>query len=356
MPMEDIFEQQVLTAFVNRNIEDEANANDGGENRAFFGQQIAPLVDVNSRVTRIRVSDVLPYGLGQFKAPDATPPLFKTKPKLREMLIELVDLDEMERFVGTEWQRLTSGDPAIARGALLSLTTRLRIMQLRNDRLTEWMRWQAFKGAMTVTYPDGGTLTIDYGFDGSHLPTASTPWTTLNAADPLGDLFAWSQVGADDAGQYYRNVHLNTTTWRLLVYNATIRSYLSALGRSIMLPTRADIAALMREGTSNFEILDAGYLPENATNRRLTKFIPDNRVLITTDYVLGGQRIADVANGQVLVGGGTDAGAGPPVPRVGPQSEIISNPFSKNVFRRQASSRMVRIYIPEALLYATVGA
>jgi hypothetical protein len=109
----------------------------------------------------------------------------------------------------------------------------------------------------------------------------------------------------------------------------------------------------MREGTSNFELLDSGYLPAGATNRRLTKFLPDNRVLMTTSYVLGGERIADVADGPVLV---NIPGQEAPVARQGMQSEIISNKYSKNVFRRQASARVVRIYFPEAFLYATVGA
>jgi Phage major capsid protein E len=353
MTMLDIWESAAVTAVVRRNIEEQANANDGGENRQFFGQNIAPLVGVNARTTRIRIADVLPYGLGQFKAPDASPPMFKTKPTLKEQVIELVLLEEMERFTSEEWLLLNADDASIAQGARLSLVDRMRIMQLRNERLTEWMRWSAFKGSLAITYPDGGTITVDYGFATSHLPTAGTAWTDLTNSDPLADMYAWTQVGADDAGRYYSIVHLNTVTWRLVQYNAKVKSYLGALGRQIMLPTRSDLQQLMREGTSNFEILDAGYLPTNATNRRLTKFLPDNRILMTTDYVLDGERIADVADGQVLVGG--DTGSAPDA-RAGFQTEVIGNPFTKNVFRRAASARIPRLYFPEAFLYATVGA
>jgi len=353
MPMEDVFEQTVITRLVKMNIEEQANRNDGGENRQFFGSRIAPLAPVQDTITRIRVSDVLPYGLGQFKAPDATPPLFKTIPTLREQVIELVLLDEMERFTGEEWRKLTSNDTAIARGSKLSLIDRMRIMQLRNERLTEWMRWQAFKGTLVCTYADGGQITVDYGFTSGHLPTAGTAWTDTTNADPVEDLYAWSQVGADDAGQYYSIAHMNSQTWRLVIRNLKIRAYLSQLGRSIMLPTRDDLQQLMREGTANFEILDSGYLPIGATNRRLTKFLPDNRVLLTTQYNLDGDNIADVADGQVAVGGNVGEA---PVWRQGPQSELIANPWTKNVFRRQASARMVRIFRPEAFLYATVGA
>lgn len=353
MALLDVFDQQAITSVVRRNIEEEANANDGGEDRAFIGADLLPLTSVQSRTARISIADVLPYGMGQFKAPDATPPLFKTKPTLKEKVFELVLLEEMERFGGEEWIRLNSNDPMIARGAMLSLVQRLRIMVHRNDLLTEFMRWEALKGQLTVVYPDGDPLTIDYGLDVTHKPTATTAWTDLVNADPLSDLFAWSAIGAKDCGRYYTDVYLNTVTWRLVVYNEKIRSYLSALGRSIMLPTRADLQALMREGTANFHINDSGYLADGATDHSLTKFLPDNRLLLTPGGTLFGNRIGDVADGQVLVGG--DTGSAPAITQ-GFQTEVIANPFSKNVFRRAASARIPRIYFPEALLYATVGA
>jgi hypothetical protein len=355
MAMLDLFDQQALTEVIRRNIEEETNANDGGEDRAFIGASFAPLVSVASRTARIAVADVEPYGMGQFKSPDATPPLFKPKPRYEERLYELVELDEMERFLGTEWMLLNSSDPLIARGAILSLVERLRIMLSRNDLLPEWMRWEAVKGVLSIDYPDGSTQVIDYGMDPSHQPvlTGTDVWTDHTNSDPLGDLFAWSAIGAVDAGRYYNTVYLNSVTWRHLVYNENIRSYLSALGRSIMLPTTTDMQALMREGTGNFILNDSGYLPDGATTHELTKFIPDNRVLLTPGNTLFGNRIMDVADGQVLVGG--DTGAAPTI-RQGYQTEVIANPFSKNVFRRAASARIPRIYFPEAFLYATVGA
>jgi len=353
MALLDLFDQQAVTAVVRRNIEDEATANDGGEDRTFIGASIAPLTPVQSRTARVAVADVLPYGMGQFKAPDATPALMKPRPTLKEKIYELVLLEEMERFTGEEWIKLNSNDPLIARGALLDLVSRLRIMLHRNDLLTEWMRWQAFKGTLAVTYPDGGTLTIDYGIPLTHKPSATTAWTNHTTSDPIGDLFAWSAIGAQDAGRYYNTVYLNSVTWRHLVYNENVRGYLSALGRSIMLPTSSDLQALMREGTANFVINDSGYLDENATNHTLTKFLPDNRILLTPGNTLFGNRIADVADGQVLTGG--DTGSAPAINQ-GYQTEIIANPFSKNVFRRAASARIPRIYFPEAFLYASVGA
>jgi hypothetical protein len=352
----------LLTATVKRNIEDESAASPGSAQRgfdpgtpqsfAFYGANIAPSVSIQSRASRMRISDVNPYGLGQFKAKDASPPLWKTQPKVREEAIELVLLEEMERFGGEEWMLLNSTDPRIQAGAALSLVDRLSIMFKRNDRLTEWMRWQAFKGGFSVTFPDGGTEVYDYQFSASHLPTAGIAWTDHVNSDPVEDIFAWQQVGADDAGQYYPNVHLNSNTLRDVQLNEKIAGTLSSYGRTIMRPTLADINSLMRQGT-NWQIIDEGYLPDNATNRRLTKFLPDNRVLLTTTYQLFGTNIADVADGQVLVGG--DGNTAPSIAQ-GIQSEVMTNPFTKNTFRRVASARMVRLYWPEAFLYAATGA
>lgn len=350
--LQDFFDQIVLTKLVRRNIEEEAAQNSGGENRDFFGANIAPLTPVQARQIKVRIAGIDAYGLGQFKAPDATPPLTKAKPTLVERVYELVQLEEMERFTGEEWMLLNSDDERIQAGAMLSLVQRNTRLQARNNRLTEKMRWDAFKGTLTVTYPEGGDEVIDYGFTNDQLPSAGTGWTDTVNSDPVADLRAWSAVGADLLGAYYSIVHLNTNTWYLITRNQKIRSYLSSLGRSIMLPTRADLQQLMREGTSNFEIIDAGYLPEGATSRLLTKFIPDNRVLVTSSYVVNGQRIAEVPDGQVLVGGST--GVAPDI-RQGMQSEILVEPFSKNVFTRQASARMVILNLPEAFLYASVG-
>lgn len=350
--LEDFFDQIVLTRLVRRNIETTSQQDTGGERRTFFGATIAPLVPVQARSIKVRIADIDGFGLGQLKAPDGTPPLTKAKPSLIERVYELAQLEEMERFTGEEWMLLTSSDEAIARGAMLSLTQRMTRLQARNERLTEKMRWDAFKGTLALDYSDGGELVVDYGFTGDQLPSAGTDWTDTVNSDPVADLRAWSQVGADLVGVYYSIVHLNTNTWYLITRNQKIRSYLSSLGRSIMLPTRADLQQLMREGTSNFEIIDSGYLPEGATSFGLTKFIPDNRALLTTSYVVDGERIAETADGQVLVGGATGQA---PDTRQGVQSEILVEPFSKNVFRRQASARMVILNRPEAFLYAEVG-
>lgn len=356
MPALDLWESsEALTTLVKRRKEDRSRQNDGDEQRGRIGDRIAPLVPVDDVVTRLRILDLPPAGLGQLKAPDATPALFKPKAAVSERVIELVLLEEMERFPVTEWQLLQSSDEEIAKRAKLNLVERLGIFVARNENLTEKLRWDAFKGGqLTLTYPTGDTLPIDYGFPAGHTPVAGTAWTDTTNADIIEDIYAWATVGANDAGRYYTKIHLNSNTWRLVIKNEKIKAYLSSLGRSILLPTEADVKTLLRSGEgTEFILNDAGYVPEAEAGYARTKFLPDNRVLFTTDYTIDGTRIADVADGLVAV---NEPGQKEPVFKRGLQTEILVNEFSKNVFRRVASARIPRIHLPECFLYATVGA
>ena len=58
-----------------------------------------------------------------------------------------------------------------------------QILERRNERLTEWMRWQAFSGQLTIEYQQRDTaLVIDYPLPAGHKPEATVPWTTLATA------------------------------------------------------------------------------------------------------------------------------------------------------------------------------
>lgn len=346
--------QQALTELVKRDMARRAEQNDGGEQRRRVGEVIAPLVPVNDTVTSVRTLDLPPAGIGQFRAPDASPALYKPKPRITERMIELLFLDEKERFVASEWQKLQSPDEELAKRAKINLVERLQIFMNRNDNLTEKMRWDAFKGGVvTITYPTGAQIVIDYGFPAGHTPTAATAWTDTVNSDPIADLRAWAGVGATDAGAFYNKIHLTSDTWLLLQNNSKIKNYLSALGRDLLIPNISDVQRLLREGTGNFVFADGGWQPDSATNYTLTKFLPNNRLLLTTDYVFEGQRIADVADGLVPV---LEEGAETPTFQRGIQTEVYTERETKTVFRRVSSSRVVRIHLPQNFLYATVGA
>lgn len=350
----DIWEQTVITELVKREhaaIRRQAGGDEQWDNPA---TRILPLKQQNGRTVKIRYRDILPVGLAQFKAPGASPALWTTKPRLREEVITVQDIDEFHRIDPVDMLKLKSPDPNVAEEAMLSIVERGAALQQRNEDRTEWMRWEALKGSLTVPFPNAGSLTIDYGIPVGHFVTMGTPWTDVVNSDPVEDLWALGSVGLTDAGVYLPNFHMNTVTHRLLRRNEKIRDQLSSYGRSNVLPTDADLRDLLREG-STMVIIDSGWFTDQQTDFAVTKWLADYKVMATTaDYTYAGHRIGDVADAWVLVGPEGSA-ANQPVARQGMQSEWIYDRKSQQTLLRQASSRMPRLYAPEAIAWGTVN-
>ena len=346
----DYWDQAVLTDLVYQPLTTE------WEDNPRLGDLIAPIEPIQSRVAKLRTAKTQAFGIGQFKAPGASPLLYKSGQTWQESIIGLALLDEMEQIDDETWMKLNSIDPVISKEAGVDLVTRGRILALRNERLTEWMRWQVFlNGSLTISYEKGATdLFIDYGYPAGHKPTAAILWSDVVNSDPVADLRAWSNLLAVDSGFYGMKLHMGSDTYDLLVRNTKIRNYLTATNRSMLIPTKQDILTLIREG-SDIIIYDNGYRDESVGTARgipnnLTRFLPYGKVLVTTDYMIDGVPIADTLDGQVMVAKdwkNADI-------LQGPQSEVLFDSFSKSHFFRHASSRMVRVKYPEAFLSATV--
>lgn len=216
------------------------------------------------------------------------------------------------------------------------------------------MRFQAFSGALTLTYPTGSQLTIDYGLPSGHKPTVSTVWSNTSSADPIADMRSWSNTVGSSSGYFGVRFHMSSTTWDYIVRNQAVRNLLTATNRSLLIPTKDDILSLLRDGTDVF-IYDNGYRDEGIGSSRgvpdsLTRFIPHGKVLVTTEYQIEGQPIADTPNGEVLVNGGYNSLN----VAQGTQAEVIVDPLSKSHFFRVASARIPRLIYPECFLWATV--
>ena len=350
----DIFDQAVLTDVINRPFQTMR------EDQAFLGEQIAPMKTIQSRSAKLQVNDIVAFGLGQFKAPDATPPLWSPIVSWKEQIIELALLEEMHRISGEDWLRLHSTDDVISRVAGMDLVERGRALQLRNERLTEWMRWQAFKGNLTIKYPTGDQLYINYGMLPTHLPTAATLWSDVVNADPVSDIQAWSTLIAADSGYYGTKLHMTSLCWDYLIRNQKIKNSVNfyAGGANIInRPRRAEILELFTSFAASVDVViyDNGYRAEGVVGQgwpgSITKYLPDDHVLMTTEYVVDLGEIADTLDGQVLINSGYNSVS----INQGMQSEVILDPMSKNHFLRQASARIPRIKLPECFLYARIA-
>lgn len=357
----DVWDQSLLTDVIQRPPAGRAPgaAEDTG---TFLGEQIAPVKKVAARVVKVRVAELKPFGLGQLRAPDATPPLYKPSVTWNEQLIELALLDEMERIPEEEWIALNSPDENRARSAGASLVDRGRILRLRNQRLTEKMRWDAFTGYMVLKYPpqqQGSQLAVNYGLPSGHTPTTSVLWSDTTNSDPVSDIQSWSEKLADDSGFYAAHVHMNSKTYNYMLYNQKIKAQLNfyASGaNSIQRPRQQDILNLFETFSQRVDLViyDNGYRDVGQTGigrPSLTKYLPDGYVLVTTEYMIDGHNIADTMDGEVTVSTGynsTDT-------RVGEQAEVMLDHISKTHLLRYASARIPRILIPEAFIWAKVA-
>jgi len=344
----NIWDQAVLTELVNRDIQT------AWEQQPSLARMIAPLFDVQDREIRLDTVEIHSFGKGQFKAPDGTPGLYTPTLRVTEETTELALLEEMTVINESLWHRLQSQDMHVRRAAGVDVLTRAKILQLRNERLTDWMFWQAVQGQLTLTFPDTqDTIVYTYPIPSGNKPTTSVSWADLTNADPISDLRAWQLLTGNQVGYYGTQVHMNSNTWALLQFNLKVRAYLGQYNRDVMLPEMADIQRLLWANTS-FYIYDGGLRDVSAHTSRgfssVTKFIPDGYVFITTPYVIDGDPIADIADGLVAISTGYNELA----LMQGTQSEVIVDHRSKAHYWRQASARIPRIRRPGAFVWAKV--
>lgn len=332
------------------------------ENIPSLGDQIAPYNDVRERRLKLRIIEVDAFGVGQLRAPDGDPKLFRTTQQIREEWIDLALPDEMERISEDILDRLDSIDPQIRLSAGVELVTRTAVLAERSLRRVERMRWEAFlNGWITLDYDDNTDRRVTFNLPSSHKVTAGTLWSDTANADIIAQIRAWQKLVSDDIGEYATEIHMSSDTWEYVYNNAKIRALLSTYGRSLLVPTQDEVARLFRDGTT-IHIYDGGYrdvvagrpaIIDNTSlgDSRLTKWLPTGRVLLTTrGYKVNGTKIADTPNGRVRVATGYNTATW----KQGPQTETILHPVSKNELIRHARANIVRLLIPEAFFVATV--
>src|SRR5581483_2896864 len=143
----NIWDQAVLTELVNRDIQT------AWEQQPSLARMIAPTFSVQDRVIRLDTVEVHSFGKAQFQAPDGTPGLYTPTLRVTEEVRELALLEEMTYIPESLWHLLESSDLHVRRAAGVDMLTRAKVLQLRNERLTDWMFWQAVQGQLTLTYP-----------------------------------------------------------------------------------------------------------------------------------------------------------------------------------------------------------
>jgi hypothetical protein len=351
-PSFDIYDQAALTAVINEPVDTALEA------APRLGDQIAPFVNTESEFARMEYGRAYSFGIGQYKAPNAMPALVEMPTtERREALFEMAQLEEMHRINSEQWRKLRSRDEAVRRAEGLDITDRGEILRRRMERLTEKMRWEVFvNGRLLITYPrTNSQLLVDYGFLPGHKPTAGTLWTDTTNADPVADLEAWQLKMADDSGFLGTRIHLTSQDAKLIVQNQKLKTYFNVETTAPFRATLDQVAGLLADGTT-FVIHDAGWRPMQSGAARdeaaHTRYLPIGKILMTTDYVVDGDNIADTPNGQVDIS--VDYNEAEPI--MGPANEVILDHMTKNRYLREAARRIVRLNHPECFLVGKVRA
>ena len=147
------------------------------------------------------------------------------------------------------------------------------------------------------------------------------------------------------------SIHLTSAAAKLILNNAKLKTYFNVPAGQAFRASLEQVASLLAEGTQ-FVVHDAGFRPMASgaarTDARTRAICPTNKVIITTDYSIEGENIADTLNGQVEIGVAYNDTA----IQMGPSSEVILDHMTKNRYLRQASARIVRIIHPECFVSA----
>jgi hypothetical protein len=346
----DPWDTATLTQLINRPLETK------WEGIPTVGESIAPLFSVQSREVKIGAREVFAFGQGQFRSPNATPPLVELDAGISESKMELVLLDEMRRIKEEDWLELTSPDPRIRKEAGVSLLETGEILAKRNRRLTETMRWQAFSGELEVVYNKGldseASYLIDYGIPSANKVSASKDWSDTANSTPVEDIKKWVKLTTKQVGVQATKVHMSSEARDLMMASESLKDYLTGSDRGLWIPTEEDVAKLI-PGVEII-IVDQGFRDQGVTTRdksSLTRYLPVDKLLITTDYVIDGERIADMPDGQVQVANSYNSTA----TIQGAAAEVKLHHMSLTHYLRYASARIPRIHHPGAFVWADVG-
>jgi hypothetical protein len=148
---------------------------------------------------------------------------------------------------------------------------------------------------------------------------------------------------------------MNSNPVRGLVESAQAKELLTGTERAQFIPERADIVRRLYEPTRvQFHVSDSGYRDETY-ERGLsahTKYIPDGKIIATTDDPFEGEPLVEVFDGMVAV---PVSEFREPDYRQGAQNWIKLDTDSLTTYYHFASTRIPRINRPENIVVMDVG-
>lgn len=365
----DVNDSATLTDLTNYSIQTVLETN------ATVGPSIAPLVgttDDRVKVGRVQTAAV---GAAQIVSRYAAPAIWTGKVKYTEQSVELAKMDEMWPIEEEEWFDLTGSNEYLKRIRGVDVLKRARMLQIRAEVRTEIMRWASFHDALTLQLAEAGanTPSIDvvYGQNSGNR-TSGSNWRTRTTSTPITDIRTGQRIPFTRLSHWGLNVYMSSDTWEDLQYSKQVADLLkpnASTGTDFFIPTRTQVESLLYGGDVDarqdipgrvkLTIVDAGYRPESVEfglgEADVTRFLPRDYVLIHTQPVVNGEKIAEMLDGRVLTK--DNPGSAEPTWKIGAQTETTYSgnaPYTK--FTRQVCKRMPRINQPDAFVWLYVGA
>jgi hypothetical protein len=147
---------------------------------------------------------------------------------------------------------------------------------------------------------------------------------------------------------------MNSETYEDMIWADQTKALLTGSERAQFIPERADIGARLLEGDRiEWHVTSAGYRTEDVYTRgrgSLNKWIPDNKVIMTTADPFEGEPLVEMFDGMVLVRTGFDTRT----LRQGNQTYAKIDD-SDTLYEVNTSTRMPRINRAECILVMDVG-
>ncbi len=303
----DIFVPQVLTTLVEVRVD---------EDTAYDITDLAPLVTVGSTRVKMNVRSGTLARIGQFRADNAQTPIAQPQAFQAESVeMEIPLLSEKEVVREDVLRRLRSADEGLAREAMDRVVDQGAGLRQRNINLSKLMVWRAAQDILSITYPNGTVIDIDYGLENAdagmsatHLPNVSgtTPWSNP-ATDLQANVDAWSTLIVDDAGvaQTDLTMWISTTIWRYMQGNTALMEFAGSAAAPVR-PTLQQAADFL--GIREIRLHDQPYKDLADVTQ---KYLPINKVILKADAAPGGNipiiqlldgPVVRYENGELVVG------------------------------------------------------
>lgn len=136
----------------------------------------------------------------------------------------------------------------------------LQDLSQRIDLMQEQLLWNALRGTSTITYPDGYSTTVNYGFPASHgSATSASAWTTATPISIVEDIVLWKRLI-----QTHGRVAPKTAYCSILTIQKIFNSFAANAGATVQLnagtaPTTAAYGAYPMGGMLSDRMKDAYY-------------------------------------------------------------------------------------------------